>query len=50
MVADKINKLREKLEEQLLRNEPYEKIYKTSTEIDKLVTEYYQNKELTKSV
>ena len=50
MVADRINVLREKLEDQILKNEPYDKIYKTSKEIDKLVTEYYEKKDLSKRV
>ena len=50
MVADEINKLREKLEEQILRNDPYEKIYETSKEIDELVTIYYREKDLSKRV
>lgn len=50
MVAEKINVLREKLEEQILRNESYDEIYKTSIEIDKLLTKYYEKKELSKRV
>ena len=50
MTADRINELREKLEEQILRNDPYEHIYETSKEIDKLVTSYYKEKELSKRV
>ena len=50
MIADRINKLREKLEEQILRNEPYDSIYKTSKAIDELVTSYYKEKELSKRV
>ena len=46
MVTEEINKLREKLEEQILRNEPYENIYETSIKIDKLVTSFYQEKGL----
>ena len=42
MIADRISKLREKLEEQILRNDPYESIYETSKEIDELVTSYYK--------
>lgn len=50
MVANEINKLREKLEQQLLRNESYDKIYQTSKEIDKLVNCYYKEKDLSKRV
>ena len=50
MIADRISKLREKLEEQILRNDPYESIYETSKEIDELVTSYYKEKNLSKRV
>lgn len=50
MIADRINKLREKLDEQILRNDPYESIYETSKEIDQLVNMYYKEKELSERV
>ena len=50
MVADKINKLREKLERQITNNESYEEIYSTSMQIDDLITEYYKEKELSEKV
>jgi len=50
MVADKINKLREKLERQITNNESYEEIYNTSMQIDDLITEYYKEKELSEKV
>ena len=34
--------LKEKLESQLMGNDPYEKIYETSTQIDKLLVKYYE--------
>ncbi len=50
MVADKINKLREKIEKQITNNEPYEEIYSTSMQIDDLITEYYKEKELSEKI
>ncbi len=50
MVTYEINVLREKLEKQILSNEPYEEIYRTSTEIDKLLTKYYKNNELSERI
>ena len=46
MVTEEINVLREKLEKQLLNNEPYDSIYKTSAAIDELLTEYYKEKKV----
>ena len=45
MIEDEINVLKEKLEYQIENNYPYEKIYKTSVEIDKLFVKYYKIKE-----
>lgn len=50
MVTEQINVLREKLEKQILNNEPYSCIYETSAAIDELLTEYYKDKKLTKGV
>lgn len=50
MITDEINVLRAKLEQQIRDNDPYESIYKTSTEIDKLLTQYYQIENLSKEV
>lgn len=50
MITDEINVLRVKLEQQIRDNEPYESIYKTSTEIDKLLTQYYKEQQLSKEV
>ncbi len=41
MVVDSINALKQKLEEQIEKKDSYDKIYETSTEIDKLLVEYY---------
>ena len=40
-MLNKINMLREKLENQILDNEPYDKVLDTSREIDKLLVDYY---------
>lgn len=48
MLTEKINELRAKLESQILNNEPYDNIYSTSLQIDKLLTEYYKNQQLAK--
>ena len=45
MIEDEINVLKEKLEYQIENNYPYEKIYKTSVEIDKLLVKNYKIKE-----
>ena len=45
-MLDEINVLREKLEQQVLQNESYEQILKTSEEIDKLLVEYYKSLQL----
>ena len=50
MIANRINELREKLEEQILKNDPYENVYETSKEIDLLVNNYYKEKQLSKRV
>ena len=42
MLIEEINLLKEKLERQLMGNDPYEKIYETSTQIDKLLVKYYE--------
>lgn len=41
-MLNKINALREKLEKQLLEEEPYEEILNTSREIDQLLVEFYK--------
>lgn len=50
MVADEINKLREKLEKQISSNTTYDEIYDTSRRIDELITQYYKEKELSEKV
>ncbi len=42
MVDEKILELKNKLDYQIKNNDVYEKIYKTSTEIDSLIIEYYK--------
>ena len=42
---EEINKLREKLNESIINNEDYEKIYNLSIELDKLIAEYYNELE-----
>ncbi len=45
MVIDKLNSLKRKLEEQVLKEDSYDVIYKTSAEIDKLINDYYSEYE-----
>lgn len=42
MLIEEINILKEKLERQLMGNDPYDKIYETSTQIDELLVKYYE--------
>ncbi|MEG1141499.1 MAG: Spo0E family sporulation regulatory protein-aspartic acid phosphatase [Clostridia bacterium] len=46
MVESEIKVLRKKLEDQILSNESYSKIYQTSSEIDKLIVEFYKQIDL----
>ena len=39
---EKINKLREELNESILKNEDYSKIYNLSIKLDDLIAEYYE--------
>lgn len=48
MLLDDIDRLKLKLEKQIQDNEPYEVIYKTSVEIDKLLVKYYSSLKDTK--
>lgn len=41
---DKITLLRDELEKQIITNEPYSAIYKTSVRLDKLLVSYYKDK------
>ena len=44
MIEEKIleiEKLRKKLEESIINGEDYSKVYKISTDLDKLIAEYY---------
>jgi|GEM_PF-1205367 len=42
MITEKIMKLREKLDELINSNADYESIYHVSTELDKLILDYYK--------
>lgn len=42
MVKEEINKLRKELENSIEKNDDYEKIYKISTDLDKLIIKYYK--------
>lgn len=50
MITKEINVLREKLEKQIINNESYDIIYKTSVAIDDLLTKYYKDKKLSEEV
>lgn len=41
MLDEKICKLREQLNDSILNNKDYSTIYKLSTDLDKLIYEYY---------
>ena len=43
MVMEELNTLKKKLEDQVLNEASYEKIYETSAKIDTLLVEYYKN-------
>lgn len=42
MLRNKIETLREKLDNLILRSAPYDEIYKVSQELDKYISEYYK--------
>jgi len=42
MITEKIMKLREKLDELISSNADYDAIYHISTELDKLILDYYK--------
>ncbi|MCX8075145.1 MAG: Spo0E family sporulation regulatory protein-aspartic acid phosphatase [Clostridia bacterium] len=48
MVIDEIDVLRRKLEKQVVEKCSYKQIYKTSTQIDKLLIDYYEEQKLIK--
>ncbi|MNI46702.1 hypothetical protein D3C73_1011790 [compost metagenome] len=50
MIIDEITQLRKKLENQIDKQCSYKQIYKTSTEIDKLLVDYYEQRKLIKKV
>lgn len=41
MVWERINTLREKLDEMIASKAPYDEIYKVSVELDKWIAKYY---------
>lgn len=45
MLEEKIKNVREKLNKSIENDEKYEKIYKLSIELDKLIANYYMNRE-----
>ena len=47
MLEEKINKLKEKLNKSIIEDADYEKTYKVSVELDKLIAKYYMENVLT---
>ena len=47
MLEEKINKLKEKLNKSIIEEWDYEKTYKISVELDKLIAKYYMENVLT---
>ncbi|MGN1352143.1 MAG: aspartyl-phosphate phosphatase Spo0E family protein [Clostridia bacterium] len=47
MLEEKINKLKEKLNKSIIEEGDYEKTYKISVELDKLIAKYYMENVLT---
>ncbi len=43
VVEQKLKMLKDKLNKQIENNENYDVLFKTSTEIDKLIVEYYKS-------
>lgn len=50
MLINQIDFFREKLENQIIKNEPYDEIYQTSIIIDKLLVDYYKSGQLGKDI
>ncbi len=48
MVVEELNLLKKKLEDEVLSNVSYDKIYETSVKIDSLLIEYYKEAQNTK--
>lgn len=48
MINDEICRLRNELNNSIVRGEDYDKIYKISIELDELITEYYLKEKRTK--
>lgn len=48
MINDEICRLRDKLNNSIVRGEDYDKIYRISVELDELITEYYIKEKNTK--
>ena len=45
-MLEEINMLREKLENQILNNEPYDMVLATSREIDTILIDYYNHENM----
>ena len=45
MIKQQIENLREKLDNLILTNAPYDEIYKVSKELDKYIAKYYREEE-----
>ena len=43
MIVEEINILKKKLEDQIMKEDSYDKIYETSIEIDKLLVDFYKS-------
>lgn len=50
MLVDEINKLKNKLEKQVMEKDSYDRIYETSVKIDKLLVKYYKELETAKNI
>ena len=50
MLIEEINKLKNKLEKQVMENDSYDEIYETSVKIDKLLVKYYKELEASKKI
>lgn len=46
MLREKIETLREKLDNLILTNAPYDEIYEVSRELDKYIAEYYREEKI----
>lgn len=48
MIVDEIDKLKRRLEDQIMKNDSYDNIYETSVKIDELLVRYYKKQEASK--